>query len=156
MRLLDTMLFRYFHDLGLLDEMLQLPGLGITTAVLTHEISRKWQGKMPDLVQRVEKALAEGSLQLCDPASSEERALYSKYWDIEGFGEGESASMAVAFSRGYTFVSYDSDAVARIGRLGVKVEDWSHLLAELRDRGIITAAEHDRALRELRRMLRRP
>jgi len=151
LRLIDTMIFRYFHAVGLLGEMLRLAKIAITTAV-RREIKRKWA----DIAETVEQALADERIALCDfdPNSGPESVLYFKYWHVEGFGEGEAASMAVAFARGYTFVSHDLEAAEKMRGLGVNVMDWQDLVEELRGGGLISVAQSEEAKRKIQAMMR--
>lgn len=151
MRLIDTMIFRYFHAVGLLGEMLRLPKIAITTAV-RREINRKWA----DVTQTVEQALCDGRIALCDfdPNRGPECVLYFKYWHVEGFGEGEAASMAVAFARSYAFVSHDLEAAEKMRGLGVNVMDWQDLVEELRGGGLISVAQSEEAKRKIQAMMK--
>src|SRR5574340_1099768 len=126
-RLVDTMIFRYFDKVGLLGALLGLPQLAITSAV-RREL-RRW----PDVLARVEAALASGQVVVADmdPYDSVGRTLYQLFRDRDGFGDGEATSMVVAKAHGFTFISHDLEAVRKIGRLGVNVLDWHDLLKEL-------------------------
>ena len=108
------------------------------------------------LVKLVEKAVETGSLEIhnVDPDCEQETFLYSDYWNNGGFGDGESASMAVAYCRGYVFVSHDLDALARMRSLGIRVADWPEILAEIAGRGLATAEQVAQAEQRIRGLLR--
>jgi hypothetical protein len=144
------MILLYFDRAGLLDQLLTLPRLGLTSSV-RREL-RRWEA----LSEAVEGAIAGGALSLCDldPSNEEEQTLYFLYRERDGFGDGEATSMAVAYCRGFTFVTHDLVPAAKIKRLGVKVLDWHDLLAELTDSEAITRAEHGKALRQIQGMMR--
>ena len=151
-RLLDAMILIYFDKVGLLDALLQLPDLGITTSV------RK-ELRTPSTRDGAEAAIADGSLALCDidPGSQTEQMLYVMYRDgdgLHGLGEGEATSMSVAYARGFTFVSHDRTARERAMSASIKLLDWPDLLAELNDAGIISAQRRVEAERAIRRLLK--
>ena len=153
MRLLDAMILIYFSKVGLLDALLHLPGLAVTTSV-RNEL-------LPSSTARegVEAAIGDGLLALCDidPENGVERTLYIMYRDgdgVHGLGEGEATSMAVACARGLTFVSHDRLARERSVSGGIKLLDWPELLTELNDAGLITAKQRRDAERAIRRLLK--
>jgi len=150
-RMLDTMILRYFERAGLLDVLLGLPDLAITTSV-RREL-RRWDV----LSARVDAAVQNHELAVydVDPGDETEGTLYFFYRERDGFGDGEATSMAVAHNRGFGFVSHDLAAAAKIRGSGINVLDWPDLLAELRDAGALTLTQHAAALREIRRMLKR-
>jgi predicted nucleic acid-binding protein len=152
-RLLDTMIPVYFSKAGLLDALLQLPDLAVTTSVQNEP--HGW----PEASQAVEAAVAAGSLSVCDidPMSQTERMLYTMYRDgdgVLGLGEGEATSMALAHSRGFTFVTHDRDARKRATSAGMRLLDWRDLLTELNDSGVLTAEQRKSAERGIRSLLK--
>ena len=153
MRLLDAMILIYFSKVDLLEALLRLPDLAVTTSV-RNELRRP-----SPLRDAVEAALADGLLGLCDvdPEDGTERTLYIMYRDGDGFsglGEGEATSMSVACARGFTFVSHDRKARETAVSAGIKLLDWDDLLAELSDQGLITAKRHESAKQAIRRLLK--
>jgi hypothetical protein len=149
-RMVDTMIFVYFWRAGLLEALLALDRLGVTSSV-RREL-RRW----PEIFARIEESLESHSLALedVDPGNSTEGTLYFLYRDRDGFGDGEATSMAVAHSRGFRFVSHDLKAVSAIRALGVDVLDWPDVLSELLRLRIITAAQHAVGLRQIRGFMR--
>jgi len=149
-RMLDTMILRYFERVGLLGPLLALPNLAVTTSV-RRELKR-WDA----LSARVDAAVQHNELAVHDvaPDNQTEATLYFFYRERDGFGDGEATSMAVACNRGFAFVSHDLAAAAKMRGLGVNVLDWQDLLAELRDSGAISPSQHAQALREVRGLLR--
>ena len=153
MRLLDAMILIYFSKVGLLDALLQLPNLAVTTSV-RNELRPSSTAR-----EAVEAAIADGLLALCDidPENGVERTLYIMYRDGDGFhglGEGEATSLSVACARGLTFVSHDRKARERAVSAGTKLLDWPDLLAELNDAGGITAKQRRGAERAIRSLLK--
>jgi len=150
LRLLDTMIFVYFHRAGLLEAMLQLPEIGITTSV-RREL-RRW----PKASEQVENALLNGRLALCDmdPSDETERSLYVLYRDRDGLGDGEAASMAVARTRGYALVSHDMKARSGAVAAGTKVLDWPDLLTELYSGRLIDDGQRNTAERAISGLMR--
>jgi len=149
-RMLDTMILRYFERAGLLDVLLGLPDLAITTSV-RREL-RRWDvlsARVDTAVQNQELAVYD-----VDPGNETEGTLYFFYRERDGFGDGEATSMAVAHNRGFGFVSHDLAAAAKIRELGVNVLDWPDLLAELRDAGGVTPSQYAEAAHRIRGMLR--
>ena len=149
-RMLDTMILRYFERAGLLDVLLGLPDLAITTSV-RREL-RRWDvlsARVDTAVQNQELAVYD-----VDPGNETEGTLYFFYRERDGFGDGEATSMAVAHNRGFGFVSHDLAAAAKIRELGVNVLDWPDLLAELRDAGGVTPSQYAEAVHRIRGMLR--
>jgi hypothetical protein len=144
------MILVYFDRAGLARQLLALPKIGVTSSV-RREL-RTW----PSLSKAVDSALVSGALSLCnlDPGNEEECTLYFFYRDRDGFGDGEATSMALAYCRGLTFVTHDLASAAKIRRLGIKVLDWQDLAAELAGTGAISSERHERALREIQRMMR--
>lgn len=153
MRLLDAMILIYFSKVDLLEALLQLPDLAVTTSV-RNELRRSSPAR-----EAVEAAIADGLLALCDidPENGTERTLYIMYRDGDGFdglGEGEATSMSVACARGLTFVSHDRKARERAASGGIRLLDWPDLLAELNDAGVITARQRRQAEQAIRSLLR--
>ncbi len=153
MRLLDAMILIYFSKAGLLDALLQLPDLAVTTSV-RNELRPSSTAR-----EAVEPAIADGLLALCDidPENGVERTLYIMYRDgdgLHGLGDGEATSMSVACARGLTFVSHDRKARERAASAGIKLLDWPDLLAELNDAGVITAKQGRSAERTIRSLLK--
>lgn len=148
--MVDTMIFVYFGRAGLLEALLGLPDLAVTSSV-RREL-RRWDA----LSARVEQALTDKSLGVCDvdPADATETTLYYLYRERDGFGDGEATSMAVAHNQGHAFVSHDLEAAARIRGLGVQVLDWPDLLAELCQAGRITPCQQDEAQRYIQGLMK--
>ena len=150
MRLVDTMIFVYFDRVGLLEHLLALPELAVTSSVV-REV-RRWQRAGA----RVGEAIANGDLALLDVdlGSETEPMLYFLYRDRDGFGDGEAASMAVAHGRGFSFVSHDLEAAHKMLSLGIRVLDWPDMLAELEASGRISQTARQSALRRISGMMK--
>ncbi len=136
MRLLDAMILIYFAKVGLLEALLQLPDLAITSSV-------RREVRSSPAKEIMEAGLASGALSLCDidPMNAIEQTLYRMYRDGDGFhglGEGEATCLSLAHARGFTFVSHDRKARGRAGSAGMRPLDSRDLLTELNDTGIIS------------------
>jgi hypothetical protein len=149
-RLLDTMIFVYFGEEYLLDELVELPNLALTSSVLRE--LRSWSA----IHNRVQEALGSGHLRLCDfdPSDTVEATRFAIYSGSYRLGEGEATSMAVASARGFTFVSHDREAILKTGMAGVRVSDWPELLEEMATTGVVSSGRAAAATARIRKRLK--
>lgn len=113
--------------------------------LITNHVRREVTEHYQDQSTRLEQALDQGILEEIPVTDPEEVETYGKLTDLNSFGNGECACIAVAIHRGYTLAIDDKKATshARLSCPTISIITTQDLIMSMIKTGLITVDEAD-------------